>query len=391
MVKPGALIVSTIETKTRYWTRKRILSWMVVAAIEIAAIAYLTRSDDVAEDIRKATVSPRLDGTHPCVFASISGGSVVTGLGRCATPTEHHGATDRFEADLRYAAFAVRQDDLSLNDVFDVPLTRSYFSYDWIAPNPVHAFGLNTNHPYDVGPVGTRRPYTHMLLVLEDGDFLYFKRVSRGTGFADAVYLHTETSTRFYKSTIRWNGDGWTLRLSDGAEMHFPEAYNAKNSAQGALIEMRDSSGDILALQRDAERNLQQILTPHGHWIRFHYDGQSRIVQAEDDNANSVKYAYNSDGMLASAIHSSGAKRDYDYDGRLMTAVRDEHGTTLVRNWYESKQLVRQLFANGDEYRYSYTWSDNGTYVERVVVTLPDHSTRQIGLADSVPDAILKP
>ena len=191
--------------------------------------------------------------------------------------------------------------------------------------------------------------------------------------------LHTETSTRFYKSTIRWNGNGWTLQLADGSEIRFPEAYNARNAAQGAATEMRDPFGNVLALQRDSERNLQKILTPHGHWIQFHYDGQTRIVQAEDDNANSVKYAYNNDGMLTSAIHSSGAERNYEYDGRLMIAIRDEHGTTLVRNWYESKHLVRQLFANGDEYHYDYTWSKNGTYVDsHVVVTLPDHSTSRI-------------
>jgi len=34
-----------------------------------------------------------------------------------------------------------------------------------------------------------------MLLALEDSDFLYFDRISAGTGYQDAIYQHTETAT----------------------------------------------------------------------------------------------------------------------------------------------------------------------------------------------------
>lgn len=381
-----------VRNTADHWTRKRVLSWALGIGVVLFAVTHLRRQEGPAEispeEIQRATVPPRSDGTHPCVFASVVAGRIVTGLGQCAMPTEHKGETDRFEVDLRYGAFVMRQSDLLLTDLLDVPLTRSYFSRDWIASNPVHAFGLNTNHPYDIAPVGTRLPYTYMLLVLEDGDILYFKRISQGTGFADAVFLHTDTSTRFYKSTIRWNGDGWNLQLADGSTIRFPEAYGAKNMAQGAPVEMRDASGNKLALQRDAQRNLQQILTPNGHWIRFHYDDQSRIVQAEDDQANSVQYGYNADGMLMFALHSSGAKRIYEYQGRLMTAVSDEHGQVLVRNWYEAGRLIRQLYANGDSYEYEYNWRPEKFFMDGVIVTLPDHSAKLIQLTDSVPDYI---
>jgi hypothetical protein len=39
---------------------------------------------------------------------------------------------------------------------------RGYNSGDYLFPNRVHAFGKNTNHPYDIAPVGTRFPYTEM-------------------------------------------------------------------------------------------------------------------------------------------------------------------------------------------------------------------------------------
>jgi len=102
-------------------------------------------------------------------------------------PTTQTGDVDRVEADLRYGNFVLRQTDLELNDVFDVPLNRSYRSNDWVHSNPVHAFGRNSNHPFDIAPVGTRNPYTYLLIDLEDGDLLYFDRISKGTGYSDAV------------------------------------------------------------------------------------------------------------------------------------------------------------------------------------------------------------
>jgi YD repeat-containing protein len=226
-----------------------------------------------------------------------------------------------------------------------------------------------------------------MELVLEDGDFLYFKRISPGTSYADAVYQHTETSTRFYKATINWNGNGWTLRLTDGSEMSFPESYNAKNMAQGAATEIRAASGDRLELQRAWNRDLQTIKTPHGHWIRFTYDDQSRITKAEDDKGNWVRYGYGADryGMLLYAINSSGRERHYEYQGALMTTITNEHGHALLRNTYDSERLVRQEYGNGDVYEYHYIWNARRTYyADRVIVTLPDQTQKEVPVSDSV-------
>jgi YD repeat-containing protein len=335
---------------------------------------------------RLVAAAPRFDGTYPCVFAPVVAGSTAASLGRCAMPTTHAGGVDRFEVDLRYGAFVLRQTDLELNDDFDVPLTRSYNSEDWLAMNRVHAFGRNSNHPYDIAPLGSRNPYTYQMLALEDGDLLYFDRISKGTGYADAVFQHTETSTRFYKATTSWNGNGWTTKLADGSEIRFPESYNAKNLAQGASTEMRDATGNKLELQRDPQRNLREILTPHGHWIKLAYDDEARITHAEDDSGRWVKYGYNSDGMLISVVNSSGQERHYEYHDSLMTAIADEHWHILLRNSYQSGVLVRQEYPNGDVYKYNYTWSAKRTYAEKVLITLSDRSVQERWVADVVPE-----
>jgi len=345
--------------------------------------AQLLRSQSVA--------APRLDGEFPCVLGEVVGGRADPRLGRCALPTAPSGPVDRFEADLRYGRFILRQSDLFLRDVFPVPLTRTYNSGDYLHPNRVHAFGKNANHPFDIAPLGTRNPYTHQFLGLEDGDFLYFSRVSPGTDFADAVFQHTETSTRFYRAVTSWNGSGWTTWLTDGTKLQFPEAYRAKSMAQGALTGISDAAGNRLELRRDRLSNLLEIRTPHGRSIQLAHDDRSRIVRAEDDAGQWAEYRYDQDGMLSDATLSSGRARHYSYAGALMTRIEDEHRQALLINTYEGTWLARQDFGNGAVYSYGYTAPPRGGYAEHVVVTLPDGRKTDVEVASSVPDVVRHP
>jgi YD repeat-containing protein len=338
-----------------------------------------------------AAPAPRMDGTFPCVAADVTADGVTPRVGKCTMPVTPGAPVDRFEADLRYGRFVMRETDLAVNDVFQVPLTRTYSSNEWVSPNHMHAFGWNTNHPWDLAPLGTRNPYTYQLMVLADGDSLYFPRVSSGTGYADAVFQHAETSTRFYRAIDRWNGHGWTLRLADGSTIEFPESYNAKNMAQGAATEMRDAAGNRLELVRDGQRNLEEIRTPHGHWIRFHYDGRNCITRAEDDAGEWAQYTYNGNGLLTDVALSTGRKRRYAYQGRLMTQVTDEHGQSLVTNWYSSQgNLELQRFGN-EVYSYRYQVSPSRTYFSQTDVTLPDGTVQTVPTGNAVPGLVENP
>jgi YD repeat-containing protein len=338
-----------------------------------------------------ASPAPRLDGRYPCLFATVQVNSVTPQIGSCSLPFMYQGAIDRFEADLRYGRFVLRETDLFLQDVFEVPLTRTYASSDWVHSNPVHAFGRNSNHPFDIAPLGTRNPYTYQFIALEDSDMVYFDRISKGTGYSDAVYEHTETSTKFYGATQRWNGGGWTTKLSDGSEIHFPESYNARNMAQGAATEIVDGKGNRLELKRDAQRNLQEIRTPHGHWIKFTYDDASRIVRAEDDAGKWASYTYNRDGMLQDVSLSSGRGRHYEYVGVLMTRITDEKGTVLLRNRYQDGLLTAQEFKNQDDYSYNYRWNDSRRYVDSARIVLPNGKEEELQMGNFVSEIVKNP
>jgi YD repeat-containing protein len=358
----------------------------------LAEVAAQRRKMDAlaGQILRRPDVDPpRLEGEYPCVVATVGEGKAFPRLGKCAVPAAASGPVDQFEVDLRWGSFILRQSDLYLEDVFEVPLTRTYNSTAY--RREMLAFGRNTSHPFDIAPVGTRHPYTYLMLTFEDGNFLFFGRVSPGTDFADAVYQHTETASRFYRAVISWNGSGWTARLADGASIQFPEAYNAKSLAQGAATEMSDAAGRKLELRRDGQRRLLEIRTPHARTIKLAYDDQGLIQHAQDDAGHWASYRYDSQGMLTDASLSSGSARHYSYDGTSMTQVEDENRRVLVQNSYQNGYLTRQVFGNGEVYTYAYTGAPNVHYALRATVTSADGSQSEVELVSSVPDAIKHP
>jgi len=342
--------------------------------------------------LREDLPPPGLAGEFPCVFASLRGHDAIPQLGKCGYAQNPAEDVDRFEADLRYGRFLVRQTDLSLQDFPGARLTRAYNSGDYLHPNRVHAFGRNANHSFDIAPLGTRDPFTYQLLVFEEGDFLYFDRVSPGTEYADAIYQHTETSTRFYKAVTAWNTFGWTTWLADGSRIVFPASAQATNMAQGAPTEMTDSSGNKVGLIRDAQGNLLEIRAPKGPPMKFTYDDQARITRAETGTGDWARYVYNEDGMLSDVSWSSGRGRHYSYDGDRMTMVKDETGVVLVRNTYAPGGfLIAQQFSGGKKFSYRYSPSQNRAYAESAVVTAPDGSQVRVELSSSVPNFIKNP
>ncbi|HEY6248794.1 MAG TPA: hypothetical protein VI685_02470 [Candidatus Angelobacter sp.] len=345
------------------------------------------RLDWMNEYLSLEPPQPRTSDQHPCVYESLNQQTTKPQLGKCRTGWSlFSDPVDQFEVDLRYGAFVLRQTDLFLSDGFPVPFTRAYTSLDWLDPNPVHAFGRNSNHTYDISPLGGKPLFSSLDIALEDGDFLHFERISRGKGYSDGLYRHSETSGRFYKAIIYWNGRGWTTKLADGSMIFFPDSYGAKKIADGAPIEIDDAAGNKLRLERDANRNLLQVRTPHEQSIRLLYDDQGRIARAEDDAGHWVAYSYNRDGMLTNVVYSSGKKRRYEYDGTNLTVIRDEEDNILLRNLYHYRQVVAQQFANGEVYEYSYQWSRNREYAQSATVRLPDGTQQTIQTGSSVPN-----
>ncbi len=311
-----------------------------------------------------STSRPSWNGSYPYVVFSVSdpGSAPVTIKSSILLikPTmTNNSPLNEFRVDLHSGMFILRQTDLFIPDVNPLVLTRTYRVWDFYN----RGFGIGTGHPYDICPTGRRFPYEYMDLNLEDGRQIHFRRVSEGTGYADAIFRHEETTSEFYGAQIAWNGNGWTLNFQDGRRILFPEAYHAKNCAQGAPTEISDAEAHRIELRRDDLRNLERVTSPSGHTITFKYDGD-RIIQATDDTGRVRKYSYDSTGHLKSVADDSHLLYRFEYasllnspgyDPYLMTAVIDGRGTVLVRNAYrDGSRVSEQTLANGEVYRYDY-------------------------------------
>lgn len=320
---------------------------------------------------------PAWDGSYPHLVISASNlGSEYVKFEssiRLIKPTVRHDSPiNEFQVDLHSGIFVLRQTDLFVSDGPPLSLTRTYRVWDFYT----RAFGVGTNHPYDICPTGTRFPYTYMDLNLEDDRQIHFRRISKGTGYADAVYRHDETSSEFYGAQIAWNGNGWTLDFRDSRRFLFPEAYNAKTYAQGAAFEMQEADGHRTELRRNKRRNLEQLMSSSGRTITFKYDASDRIIEAADDTGNARKYSYNSSGHLETVSDASHLLYRFEYepllhspgyDPYLMTAIVDGKGTVLLQNSYrDGSRVSEQKLANGDVYRYDYIFVGN-EIVETIV------------------------
>lgn len=334
---------------------------------------------------------PAWDGSYPYAMISpVSGSSppkFQTSISSIQPTARHDSPVNDFLVDLHTGRFELRQTDLFVPDVMPLSLTRTYIVWDYHS----RAFGVGGNHPYDICPTGTRRPYTYMDLNLEDWYQVHMPRISKGTGYADAVFRHALTSSEFYGAQVAWNGNGWTLNFLDGRKFYFPEAYYSKNYAQGAATEMVDAEGHRIQLKRSKVRNLDELISPSGYKITFKYDLTDRIVEADDGAGHIRKYSYDHGGHLDTV--SDGAHVVYrfeyqrlmneaGYDPWLLTAVLDGDWNVLLQNKYLWGRISEQKLANGEVYRYEYRLK--GREVLQTTVTLPLGENKLFSFRDGV-------
>jgi YD repeat-containing protein len=332
---------------------------------------------------------PVWDGSQPWLIVSpIFGSSPIrfkTSVSLVKPTIQHDAPVNDFVVNLRNGNFKLRQTDLFVPDVVPLALTRTYFAW---SPDS-RAFGVGMNHPYDICPTGTRFPYTYMGLNLEDGTVIYMPRVSKGTGYADAVFRHDRSSSEFYGAMMAWNGQGWTMTFRDGRRIYFPDSYYAKNFAQGAPTEMIDAEGRRIQLKRNKVRNLEELISPSGHTITFQYDSSDRIVEARDDAGHVRKYFYNQYGHLDSVTDGVHVLYRFEYqllmrgpenDPWLLAAVLDGDWNVLVRNKFVNGRVSEQMLGDGQVFRFEYELK--GSEVLRSTITLPTGEKKEFFFRD---------
>jgi YD repeat-containing protein len=322
---------------------------------------------------------PATDGSYPELLIrydpAVSGSAPFhVSFTRGAPSLVHDSPVNQFEVKLSNGEFVLRQTDLFSPGAIPISLTRTYSSFD----RGAQAFGVGGSQAYDVCPFGSRFPYTYIDMVFEDGDSLHFERISKGTGYTDAIYEHRDTSSpEFFGARIRWNGDGWDLTLPKGNMFFFPEAYNAKTVSQGAMTEIHNGSGQRVKIMRRSSGDMEDVVSSGGGRVDFSYDKSGRIIETHDDAGNNRRYSYDSDGRLVLASDTGSILYMFAYDRwDRMTRVLDGKGADILVLTYRSGRVDSVRLGSGEIYRFTYD-IDAGKNVTRTVVVCPDGSARE--------------
>ena len=162
-------------------------------------------------------------------------------------------------------------------------------------------------------PTGHRNPYTDMTIWLVDRRGVFFNRISKGTGYADAVYEPERSGSPFDNALVGWIGNKWDCDLADGRTLVFPEAYSAKRPQQESMVGLIEPSGTSLMLARDRQGNLHEVRSSDGRWMELHYRGPL-VVSIEDSAGEKAAYSYDKWNRLSSSTNTAGETLSYAYN-----------------------------------------------------------------------------
>jgi RHS repeat-associated protein len=276
--------------------------------------------------------------------------------------------------------FVLQQPDLYLPDLIPLALTRVYNSGDDLS----RPFGRGMTHPYAMF-LWSAQQYQQADLILPDGGTIHYVRTSAGTGFTDAEFMHVErpndtpptvaTPTRFYKSTLVWNGNGWNLTLKDGTVYVFGE--------NAPLQAIRDRYGNTITITHASGQsgNVTRVTSPSGRSIAFTYDASNHITQATDNLRRTVLYTYHpTTGNLLTVTDPENNVTTYTWDaGNRLATIKDGRNIVYLTNHYDaSGRIDRQTLADPDaSYTFAYTADANGN-ITQTDITNPRSYTERL-------------
>jgi hypothetical protein len=154
-------------------------------------------------------------------------------------------------------------------------------------------------------PTGHRNPYTDMTVWLADKRGVLFNRISKGTGYADAVYEPARSGSPFDNALIGWIGNEWDCDLADGRTLVFPDSYYSHRPQQGSMVGLIEPSGASLSLARDREGNLHEVRSSDGRWMELHYQGPL-VVSVNDSAGDKAAYSYDKRNRISSSTNIAG-------------------------------------------------------------------------------------
>lgn len=296
--------------------------------------------------------------------------------------------------DLGTGLFERSSTDIIVFGAPQVTLKRTYRNRD---PQS-RPFGIGTNHLYDWFLIGDSEQFKWIQIVLEDGGTIHYKRISPGAGVHDAVFEHVSSPTPFYKSRLKWNGNGFDVNLENGSVYSFG-VCGSSDPRNCGIVGIRDPSGRKLRMVREPNTgNLRSVIDSNNAGIEFKYDTSSRVKQAKVIGSSlSVNYDYDRQGRLRRVenlgiveFRSPLAKRlnkraarpidwtEYSYDSaHNMTTMKDSTGFEVINEYDPKNRPIRQSLSDGSKFAFAYTVNSAGK-ITQTDTTEPDGSVSRV-------------
>jgi RHS repeat-associated protein len=344
-------------TSSLFWAYDPQQGWRVYGNGHITADAQQIAPDNDVSFVWMAGASAGLNTT------SASNNSVA-----CQTATKGQ------PIDLESGMFFHEWDDLSVNDVLPLTLTRAYNSSD----NVSHMFGIGGNSNLAIHLYSSNGFVTPQL-VLPCGQGLAFSQVSGGNPQVSdpigVVWEYTGADAMFYGATLQFSFDDdeyWQINLKDGTQ------YRFQNGTPSQLQWIRDRYGNEIQFTSNGGL-IEQVTSPGGRTITFNYDTSNRVTSAVDNSGRTMGYAYNTAGSLATVTYPDKTTEQYTYDSNnRMKTMQDRRGNIWVTNQYDTNgRVTKQTYADNTYYQFGYT-TNSSNVVTSTLVTDPNGNQEQI-------------
>lgn len=168
-----------------------------------------------------------------------------------------------------------------------------------------------------------------------------------------------ERAERF---TFRRDERGYLIEGTDGISDRFVPRSDADPGVH-VVSETQTRSGLGISFHRDRAGRLREIVDSAGRSIQLELDAEGRIVALTAPHPDSpehrfavARYAYDSDGNLASMTDALGHVVRYGYDGHLLAKETDRTGLSFAFE-YDGRD---------ERARCTRTWGDGGIYDHRL-------------------------
>jgi RHS repeat-associated protein len=248
------------------------------------------------------------------------------------------GDSDGDPVNLATGLLTMSRVDMALPGRLSIALTRSYQT-NGTATGP---FGRGTTHALQIGLLmqGNQR-------IVRMGDNKRFILTLQ----TDGTYRNT-TDAMLQGAVLTESSGVPSLRWKDGARWVFGTSINLLTRA---LTQTIDRNGNTITSTWSGA-NITAIMGPDGRQLLLDYDGAGRITRVTDPIGRAVLYAYDGQGNLATVTDPEGGTTRYAYDSNnRLTTITDPKGITFLQNFYgPSGRVLRQVMADGGEYRFRY-------------------------------------